>query len=70
VRGLAIRAKQGRGAPALLSDLAGLSGCPMAACSPCPGFMKTRYFWSTVAASPRPKTVPVALLSATSRSAT
>jgi hypothetical protein len=24
--------------------------------------MKTRYFWSTVAASPRPKTVPVALL--------
>jgi hypothetical protein len=24
--------------------------------------MKTRYFWSTVAASPTPKTVPVALL--------
>ena len=24
--------------------------------------MKTRYSWSTVAASPRPKTVPVALL--------
>jgi hypothetical protein len=59
---LAFRAKQGTGGSALLSDLAGLSGCPMAACSPCPGFMKARYFCSTVAASPRPKTLSVALM--------
>ena len=52
-----IRAKEGRGASALLSNLPGLPSCPTAACSACPGFMKPRCSWSTVAASPRPRAV-------------
>jgi hypothetical protein len=43
----------------LLPEFASLQVCPGTACGACPGFMKARYFRSTVATTTWPMTAPV-----------